>query len=378
MRSSRRRAVESGHPWIFSGAVQRLEGAPTVGALVNVCAEDGTFLAAGHYGADSIAVRVLSTAPIHAPQAFLSDAISAAQAVRDSLVLREQGTNAFRLINAEGDGLPGLVIDRYDRTLVVQCHSEGMQAWKHHLREVLQGHSDVSTVVDRSPGRAPDEVSPLEFGELSEPMIDENGLQFRVNCRTGQKTGFFLDQRENRALLRRYARGRTVLNAFCYTGGFSVYALAGGAREVWSVDSSEDAVLRAEENVSCNAVGGAHRALQADCLQLLRDLPQSFDLIVLDPPAFVKQRSALRGGIKGYTSINYQALRQLPPGGLLFTFSCSAFVSFEQFRETVLASAQRAGRAVRILHRLGAAPCHPVRLTHPEGEYLKGLVLYVE
>ncbi len=293
-------------------------------------------------------------------------------------------TTAYRLFNAEGDGIPGLVIDLYNDTVVMQCHSAGVRRWNLLLKDALCHllKQRVNAVLERSPGgedrNTKKEQIQYLFGHPGEILIRENSLTFLVDCEDGQKTGFFLDQRENRRLLRYYAAKRKVLNTFSYTGGFSVYALSGGAAEVCSVDISSSSLALLHENVARNFPAASSSAACADCMEYLQNLDSVYDLIILDPPAFVKHRGALKGGLKGYETINYHALRQIAPGGLLFSFSCSAHVDRLLFSEILTRAATRAARHVRVLHQLSQAPCHPVSLYHPEGAYLKGLVLYVE
>lgn len=380
------------HPWVFSGAIDYVKAESeeeiAEGAVVDVFGKSGDFLARGHFQIGSIAVRVLSFRQEEIDAAWWRDHIAAAYALRRTLGLTDSGeTTCYRLVHGEGDSLPGLVVDVYGTTAVVQCHSVGMYRSRLQIADALLAcfGSRITAVYDKSSQTVPfnarlGAVDGYLRGAASVPLtVRENGLRFLVNWEAGQKTGFFLDQRENRELVRRYAAGRTVLNTFCYTGGFSVYALAGGAVEVCSVDSSERAVALADENVRLNFGPEAkHTSLAADAVEHLRDIGDRYDLIILDPPAFAKHHKVLGNAMQGYRRLNARAIAQIRPGGILFTFSCSQAVSKELFRTTVFSAAAQAGRRVRILHQLTQPADHPINIYHPEGEYLKGLVLYVE
>lgn len=380
------------HPWVFSGAIDYVKAESekeiAEGAVVDVFGKSGDFLARGHFQIGSIAVRVLSFRQEEIDAAWWRDRIAAAYALRRTLGLTDSGeTTCYRLVHGEGDSLPGLVVDVYGTTAVVQCHSVGMYRSRLQIADALLAcfGSRITAVYDKSSQTVPfnarlGAVDGYLRGAASVPLtVRENGLRFLVNWEAGQKTGFFLDQRENRELVRRYAAGRTVLNTFCYTGGFSVYALAGGAVEVCSVDSSERAVALADENVRLNFGPEAkHTSLAADAVEHLRDIGDRYDLIILDPPAFAKHHKVLGNAMQGYRRLNARAIAQIRPGGILFTFSCSQAVSKELFRTTVFSAAAQAGRRVRILHQLTQPADHPINIYHPEGEYLKGLVLYVE
>lgn len=377
------------HPWIFSGAIYRMEGTPAEGDLVDVYTSQGDFIARGHYQIGSITIRVLSFADETIDQSWWNKRIELAYHMREALGLTNNPqTTCYRLVHGEGDSLPGLVIDIYGTTAVVQCHSVGMYRSRKAICTALRNvYGDrVKSIFDKSGGTLPynaglnaqDGYLWGEANASSEPVL-ENGNRFMVNWEQGQKTGFFIDQRENRELVRRYAKGRTVLNTFCYTGGFSVYALAGGALQVDSVDSSELAVQLAAQNVTLNFGEQApHQAIAQDAFDYLRKMDDRYDLIILDPPAFAKHHKVLGNALQGYKRLNAQAFRQIKPGGILFTFSCSQAVNREQFRMAVFSAAAIAGRNVRILHQLTQPADHPVNIYHPEGEYLKGLVLYVE
>ena len=381
------------HPWIFTGAIDYIkaeeESEIAEGALVEVFDHKGAFIARGHYQIGSIAVRVLSFEREEIDQAWWNRRLRVALDVRRTLALTDDpSTTCYRLVHGEGDSLPGLVVDIYGSTAVVQCHSVGMYRSRQQIAGAIRtAYGDrITAIYDKSSQTLPFKadlgaVDGYLWGtsDHASQVVLENGEKFWVNWEKGQKTGFFLDQRENRELVKRYARGRTVLNTFCYTGGFSVYALSGGAREVCSVDSSERAVALATENMRLNFGPDApHSEVAADAVEYLRDIGDRYDLIILDPPAFAKHHKVLGNAMQGYKRLNARALSQIRPGGILFTFSCSQAVSKELFRTTVFSAAAIAGRRVRILHQLTQPADHPINIYHPEGEYLKGLVLYVE
>lgn len=375
------------HPWIFSGAIQRMIGeTPNEGDLVRVTDHTGRFLAVGHYQVGSIMVRILSFTDCPIDDAFWHDRIAKSYALRRTLKLTgTNGTNAYRLVHGEGDNLPGLIIDIYGSTAVMQAHSVGM----HYVRQVLAKAvtdiiPEVQNVYYKSEGTMPFKapVRPTDgylIGCEDDMIATENGLKFYANWLDGQKTGFFVDQRDNRALLEHYADGREVLNMFCYTGGFSFYAMRGNAKLVDSVDVSAKAIELTNRNIELNfGADPRHKAFAIDAFKYLEDIKDKYDLIVLDPPAFAKHRDAIRNALRGYQRINAAALKQIRPGGILFTFSCSQAVSKEQFRLAVFSAAAESKRSVRIMHLLTQPADHPVNIYHPEGEYLKGLVLYVE
>ena len=380
------------HPWIFSGAIEsvRYDGNEIPeGALVDVYTRSGDFIARGHYQIGSIAVRVLTFEQEPIDTAWWQRMISTALDVRRTLGLTDApDTTCYRLVHGEGDSLPGLVVDIYDTTAVIQCHSVGMYHARLTIADAIRTvYGDrITAIYDKSSQTVPFKagLNPVDgylYGKTGgmPRTVLENGEKFLVNWEEGQKTGFFIDQRFNRELVRRYARGRTVLNTFCYTGGFSVYALAGGAREVCSIDSSERAVALADANVRRNFGEEApHTSLAVDAVEYLKDIGDRYDMIILDPPAFAKHHKVLGNAMQGYKRLNARALAQIKSGGLLFTFSCSQAVSKELFRTTVFSAAAIAGRKVRILHQLTQPADHPINIYHPEGEYLKGLVLYVE
>lgn len=379
------------HPWIFSGAVEYIKAdeEPREGDLVDVHTKQGDFIARGHYQIGSIAVRVLTFDEEPIDAAWWRSRIASAYDVRRLLGLTEDPrTTCYRLVHGEGDALPGLVVDLYGSTAVVQCHSVGMYRSRREIADAIREvYGDrVTAIYDKSSQTVPykaglNAVDGYLYGraEQASQTVLENGHRFLVNWEEGQKTGFFIDQRRNRELVERYAAGRTVLNTFCYTGGFSVYAMAGGAREVVSVDSSERAVKLADENMRLNFGPDVnHSSLAVDAVEYLKEIGPKYDLIILDPPAFAKHHKVLGNAMQGYKRLNARALAQIRPGGILFTFSCSQAVSKELFRTTVFSAAAIAGRKVRILHQLTQPADHPINIYHPEGEYLKGLVLYVE
>ncbi|MCR5887533.1 class I SAM-dependent rRNA methyltransferase [Hymenobacter sp. J193] len=377
------------HPWVFSGAIGRMRGEVVEGELVAVHAANGELLGVGHYAPGSIAVRMLAfgTEAQWPDAAFWEEKIRNAYQLRQGLGLTGTGnTNVYRLAHAEGDGMPGLIIDVYGDTAVVQTHSAGMYKARPLIAQALQAViPGLRAIYDKSAETVPTKAAPdaqngYLFGESSgqEHVVQENGHPFAVDWETGQKTGFFIDQRDNRSLLARYAPGRRVLNTFCYTGGFSSYALMAGAELVHSVDSSKKAIELTERNAALTGLQDRHEAYAQDVFSFLKDRHNQYDLIVLDPPAFAKHLSARHNALMGYKRLNVAGLRQIAPGGLLFTFSCSQVVSMELFEGAILAAAIEAGRPARILHRLTQPADHPVSLFHPEGEYLKGLVLAVE
>ncbi len=380
------------HPWVFSGAIAALPDGLEEGDVVSVIAADGTPMGVGHYQIGSIAVRMLSfDAATTIDEEYYRERLADALRMRRVLGLRRDGNNAFRLVHGEGDFLPGLVVDVYGDTAVVQAHSPGMHYARHTIAKVLTEMPDagIHNIYYKSETTLPykarlDPVNDYLIGHADTDVAIENSLKFHVDWLRGQKTGFFVDQRDNRALLGKYATGRRVLNMFCYTGGFSVYALAGGAASVTSVDSSAKAISLTDANVALNQGGdataaGRHRSEATDAFKFLQNMDGSaYDLIILDPPAFAKHHSAVRNALQGYRRLNARAIEKIAPGGILFTFSCSQAVSREQFRLAVFSAAAQCRRRVRILHQLTQPADHPVNIYHPEGEYLKGLVLYIE
>ncbi len=375
------------HPWVFSGAVQTIEGEPQEGEVVRVLTAEGGFIAVGHWQIGSIAVRVLSFEDEVIDAAFWKKRIQVAYDLRLAMrVAGREDNDMFRLVHGEGDFLPGLIVDVYGNTAVMQAHSVGMHVSRMDIAraivEVTGG--GVSHVYYKSETTLPfkadlEPENDFIIGGHDRNVATENGLRFYIDWLKGQKTGFFVDQRDNRALLETYARGRSVLNMFCYTGGFSVYAMRGGAKTVHSVDSSAKAIDLTNRNIEMNFPGdGRHEAFAEDAFKYLDAMGSQYDLVILDPPAFAKHKDALRQALKGYTRLNAKAFEKIKPGGILFTFSCSQVVSKDHFRMAVFTAAAQSGRRVRILHQLHQPADHPINIYHPEGEYLKGLVLYVE
>lgn len=376
------------HPWVFSGAIARVEGEPEEGEVVDVYASDKKFIARGHYQVGSIAVRVLSFTQEPVDHDFWVRRLTVARELRRAMgLIGDPRTNTYRLVHGEGDNLPGLIIDVYDRTAVMQAHSAGMHLDRMEVAAALEEvmGDTIENIYYKSETTLPfkADLMSTENGFLKggspENIAMENGLKFHVDWLKGQKTGFFVDQRDNRALLERYAHGRHVLNMFCYTGGFSFYAMRGGAALVHSVDSSSKAIDLTNQNIALNFPGDTrHQAFAEDAFKYLDRMGGQYDLIVLDPPAFAKHRDALRNALRGYTKLNAKAFEKIRPGGILFTFSCSQVVTKQDFRNAVFTAAAQSRRSVRILHQLTQPGDHPVNIYHPEGEYLKGLVLYVE
>ncbi len=386
LKRGKEKSLERFHPWVFSGAIAAADDTIEEGDLVTVYAHDGTLIGNGHSQIGSIAVRMLTFDDTAVDEAFYVKRLQEAYRVRESLGLRREDNNALRLVHGEGDFLPGLVVDIYGPTAVMQAHSPGMHFARNIIAQALVKLPGVRNVYYKSETTLPykahlDPVNDYIVGSMETDEALENGLRFHVDWLKGQKTGFFVDQRENRCLLERYSRGRKVLNMFCYTGGFSVYALRGGAELVHSVDSSAKAVRLTEDNVALNFDSDTvnHEAFAEDAFKFLDNMePEAYDLVVLDPPAFAKHQSALRNALVGYRRLNAKALEKMPHGSILFTFSCSQAVSKEQFRLAVFSAAAQTHRKVRILHQLTQPADHPINIFHPEGEYLKGLVLYVE
>ncbi|GAB2774022.1 class I SAM-dependent rRNA methyltransferase [Rhabdobacter roseus] len=377
-------AIRRMHPWVFSGAIARVEGEVSDGDLVEVLTSKNQFLAQGHYHDGSIKVRLFSYEPGPIGVEFWEERLRNAYELRQQLQLPQ--TDCYRLIHGEGDGLPGLVIDVYGRVAVLQAHTIGMHRVRQELTEALRRvlGTQLECVYDKSRETLPADYAATiknEYlhGHVQVPYrVSEYGKYFEVDWELGQKTGFFLDQRENRQLLAHYAPGKTVLNAFSYSGGFSVYALTAGATQVDSIDVSGKATVLCENNVALNEGTSRHRALTEDVMKWLRVEETTYDIVVLDPPAFAKSRSARHRAVQGYKRLNAEGLLRVKPGGLLFTFSCSQVVERELFYNTIVAAAMEAGRRVRVIHQLTQGPDHPVNIFHPEGSYLKGLVLRVE
>lgn len=375
------------HPWVFSGAIAHLDNDIQEGDVVKVYSHKNDFLGIGHYQIGSIAVRILSFTPKQIDLNFFIERIQEAYLLRKSLLIENDCNNTFRLIHGEGDMLAGLIIDIYGSLAIVQAHSVGMHFSRELIAQAIEKvlGAKIKHVYYKSENTLPfkAQIEPSNQFLLGGPYIEkfaiENNLQFRIDWEKGQKTGFFIDQRENRELLAHYSSKRRVLNMFCYTGGFSVYALRGDAKEVVSVDSSAKAITIADENVDKNfGEDKRHTSFSADAFKFLNEVPAHYyDLIILDPPAFAKHRGAVRNALQGYKKLNQQAFEKIAKGGIVFTFSCSQVISREQFRLAVFSAAAIAGRNVKILHQLSQPADHPINIYHPEGEYLKGLVLYV-
>jgi 23S rRNA (cytosine1962-C5)-methyltransferase len=386
LKSGKEQSVRRFHPWIFSGAIKKMYGNPVEGDVVDVFDNKDTFLAVGHYQPSSIAVRILSFVQETPDIDFFREKIKRAIAYRKVIkIIDNPLINVFRLIHGEGDGLPGLIIDYYDGVAVMQMHSIGFYRIREEIASILAElmKDRIIAVYDKSEGTIPHMsgvVATNEFlyGNSEAVVVTENGYRFKIDWTTGQKTGFFIDQRENRKLLEKYTEGRFVLNMFGYTGGFSVYAMRNAAL-VHTVDSSFPAIELANENIKLNfGDDKRHESFQVDAFDYMNHIKDQYDLIILDPPAFAKHNNVLANALQGYKRLNIKAIEQIKPGGIIFTFSCSQVVTKENFRKSVFAAAANTGRSVRILHQMSQPPDHPVNIYHPESEYLKGLVIYVE
>lgn len=387
LRRDKEESLDRFHPWVFSGAIATMAEGIEEGEVVRVSAADGRLIGVGHYQIGSIAVRILDFADTVIDKEFFAGRLRQALALRQALQLASADNDAYRLVHGEGDFLPGLVVDIYGSTAVLQAHSPGMHFVRNTIALALTELEgiDIANVYYKSETTLPykarlDPQNEYIIGDFQTNIATENGLKFHIDWLKGQKTGFFIDQRDNRSLLEHYSHGRRVLNMFCYTGGFSVYAMRGGAKRVVSVDSSAKAIALTQANANLNFPDDSrHEAYAEDAFKYLDQMGQDeFDLIVLDPPAFAKHRSALHNALRGYQRLNAKAFEKIAPGGILFTFSCSQAVSREQFRLAVFSAAAQSRRRVRILHQLTQPADHPVNIYHPEGEYLKGLILYVE
>lgn len=387
LKKGKEESLKRFHPWIFSGAIQRTEGDIEEGEVVRVIAAGGDFIAVGHYQIGSIAVRVLSFSDVDIDNEFWKSRLLSAYNMRRSVgIVDNPQNNTYRLVHGEGDNIPGLVIDIYGNTAVMQAHSVGIHQQRMAIASCLVEIAGglIKNVYYKSETTLPykaelGQEDGFIIGGSDDNVAMENGLKFHVDWLKGQKTGFFVDQRENRSLLERFAQGKKVLNMFCYTGGFSFYAMRGGAELVHSVDSSAKAIELTTRNVEMNFPGDKrHEAYCEDAFKYLDRMGDRYDLIILDPPAFAKHRGALHNALKGYTRLNLKAFEKIQKGGILFTFSCSQVVTKDNFRNAVFTAAALAGRKVRILHQLHQPADHPINIFHPEGEYLKGLVLYVE
>jgi 23S rRNA (cytosine1962-C5)-methyltransferase len=386
LKSGKEQSIRRFHPWVFSGAIKKICGTPAEGDLVDVYDNKDTFLAVGHYQPSSIAVRILSFEKETPDIDFFREKIKRAIVYRKSIgIVDNPLLNVFRIIHGEGDGLPGLIVDFYNGVAVMQMHSIGFYRIRQEIASILSELLDntITAVYDKSEGTIPHMsgiTATNEFlvGNSGPVIVTENGYKFKIDWTTGQKTGFFIDQRENRKLLEKYTSGRTVLNMFGYTGGFSVYALK-NASIVHTVDSSFPAIELANENIMLNfGDDKRHESFQVDAFDYMNHIKDQYDLIVLDPPAFAKHNNVLANALQGYKRLNIKAIEQIRPGGIIFTFSCSQVVTRENFRKSVFAAAANTGRNVRILHQMSQPPDHPVNIYHPESEYLKGLVIYVE
>ena len=400
-------ALKRFHPWVFSGAVKKREGNPDQGDIVDVVSEDGEYLGTGHFGTGSVSARLFTFEKFTTLEDLWAQKFKHAFTLRRNIGLTEnKNTNAYRLINAEGDGMPGLIVDWYNGTAVIQCHSKGMSAEKEKFVDVLKmGYGErLKAVYNKSAAtlnHKPDDKKnePADntttakadalvekakttdgylFGSSSPTVISENGHRFAVDWEQGQKTGFFLDQRDNRQLLSNYAHGKKILNTFCYSGGFSVYALSAGATLAHSVDSSAKAIELANRNIELNAHTGTHESFTADVFDFMKASTEDYDVIVLDPPAFAKAQSARHHAIQAYTRLNAAAFRRIKKGGIVFTFSCSQVVNPEMFQGAVTSAAIESRRNIKVLHHLTQPADHPISIFNPEGLYLKGLVLFVE
>ena len=387
LKKGKEESLKRFHPWIFSGAIQRTEGDIEEGEVVRVITAGGDFIAVGHYQIGSIAVRVLSFSDVYIDNDFWKSRLLSAYNMRRSVgIVDNPQNNTYRLVHGEGDNIPGLVIDIYGNTAVMQAHSVGIHQQRMAIASCLVEIAGglIKNVYYKSETTLPykaelGQEDGFIIGGSDDNVAMENGLKFHVDWLKGQKTGFFVDQRENRSLLERFAQGKKVLNMFCYTGGFSFYAMRGGAELVHSVDSSAKAIELTTRNVEMNFPGDKrHEAYCEDAFKYLDRMGDRYDLIILDPPAFAKHRGALHNALKGYTRLNLKAFEKIQKGGILFTFSCSQVVTKDNFRNAVFTAAALAGRKVRILHQLHQPADHPINIFHPEGEYLKGLVLYVE
>lgn len=387
LRRGKEESLKRFHPWVFSGAIETMEDGIEEGDTVRVVSSSGEPLGTGHFQIGSIAVRMLDGTHTDIDEDFYRSRLEKAWNLRESLGLTADPEAAFRLVHGEGDFLPGLIVDIYGSTAVMQAHSPGMHFARNTIASALTtlDGGRVRNVYYKSETTLPykaslDPQNQYIIGGFETDIAIENGLKFRVDWLKGQKTGFFVDQRDNRSLLERYSHGKKVLNMFCYTGGFSVYAMRGGAERVVSVDSSEKAISLTEANIALNfPEDKRHTAVAEDAFKYLSAMrPGEFDLIVLDPPAFAKHRGAIKNALRGYQRLNAKAIEKIAPGGILFTFSCSQAISREQFRLAVFSASAQTGRKVRILHQLTQPADHPVNIYHPEGEYLKGLILYIE
>lgn len=386
LKSGKEQSVRRFHPWIFSGAIKKMSGEPIEGDLVDVYDNKDTFLAVGHYAPSSIAIRILSFEQVTPDISFFRKKIENAIAYRKLIgIIGNPMLTVYRLIHGEGDGLPGLIVDYYNGVVVLQMHSIGFYRIRKEIAAILVElmKDQIIAVYDKSEGTIPHmaetkAVNEFLYGDSAPVIVTEYGYKFKIDWTTGQKTGFFIDQRENRKLLMEFTEGKKVLNMFGYTGGFSVYAMKNAAL-VHTVDSSFPAIELANENMKLNYGDDArHESFQVDAFDYLNHIKDQYDVIILDPPAFAKHHNVLANALQGYKRLNMKAIEQVKPGGIIFTFSCSQVVTKENFRKSVFAAAANTGRSVRIIHQISQPPDHPVNIYHPESEYLKGLVIYVE
>lgn len=387
LKKGKEESLKRFHPWIFSGAVDKMDEEVEEGEIVRVITHVGDFIAVGMFQIGSIAVRVLSFNDVEIDADFWRSRLQSAWQMREAIgLIGNMANNTFRLVHGEGDNMPGLIIDCYGNTAVMQAHSVGMHVFRNEICKALVDVSKgaIENVFYKSETTLPfkadvEHENGFIYGSMGSDVAQENGLKFHIDWLKGQKTGFFIDQRDNRHLLESYSHGKSVLNMFCYTGGFSVYAMRGGAKLVHSVDSSSKAIELTNRNIELNFLDdNRHQAFCEDAFKFLDENNKKYDLIILDPPAFAKHRGALRNALKGYTRLNAKGLQSIKSGGILFTFSCSQIVTKDQFRNAVFTAAVQANRKVRILHQLHQPADHPINIYHPEGEYLKGLVLFVE
>ena len=386
LKSGKEQSLRRFHPWVFSGAIKKMYGNPAEGDLVDVYDNKDNFLAVGHYAPSSIAVRVLSFERITPDINFFRQKIERAITYRKAIgIIDNDQINVFRLVHGEGDGLPGLIVDYYNGVAVMQMHSLGFYRLRKEIASILAEllNDRIIAVYDKSEGTIPHmsgvtATNEFLYGNSDPVIVTENGYKFKIDWTTGQKTGFFIDQRENRKLLESYTNEKIVLNMFGYTGAFSVYAMK-NASVVHTVDSSFQAIELANENIKINyGDDNRHESFQVDAFEYLNNIKDQYNLIILDPPAFAKHNNVLANALQGYKRLNIKAIEQIKSGGIIFTFSCSQVVTKENFRKSVFAAAANTGRSVRILHQMSQPPDHPVNIYHPESEYLKGLVIYVE
>ena len=385
LKPGKEKSLDRWHPWVFSGALAEEIKHTDEGSLVEITDINGKFKGIGYVQHGSIAVRIISFTPCLINVDFWIQTIQSSLHLRQSLGIINPNTNCYRLMHGEGDGIPGLVIDVYNKTAVIQCHSSGLFAHIADIASAIQSvfKSDISSIYNKSAeashSRHTDAQNGLLYGQLTDDEVLENGIKFHVNWASGQKTGFFLDQRDNRALLGHYAKDKTVLNTFAYTGGFSAYALTHGAKHIDSVDVSKNAIELLQKNMALNGPESAHHAAYAeDTFQFFKSNNTAYDIVILDPPAFAKNIGARHNALMGYKRLNIEGLKKVKPGGLLFTFSCSQVVDTAHFNQIIYSAGIESNRKIKILHRLSQGADHPVNLFHPEGEYLKGLVLWVE